>query len=72
MATSVAHGSPGLGVQLELQRQSMTSHSDTGSEPHLQPMPQLVVMLDPLPTEQSQGLDPHPQRNNIRVELLMD
>ena len=36
-------------------------HSNTGSEPHLRPMPQLTAMPDPRPTEQSQGsnLNPH-------------
>ena len=36
-------------------------HSNTGSEPHLQPTPQLMVVPDPQPTEQGQGsnLCPH-------------
>ena len=34
------------------------SHSNAGSELHLQPMPQLMAMLDPQPTEQGQGLNP--------------
>ena len=36
-------------------------HSNTGSEPHLQPIPQLTVVPDPQPTEQGQGsnLCPH-------------
>ena len=33
------------------------SHSNLGSEPHLQPTPQLITMLDPQPTEQGQGLN---------------
>ena len=37
------------------------SHSNTRSEPHLQPTPQLTETPDPLPTEQGQGpnLQPH-------------
>ena len=36
------------------------SHSNMGSEPHLQPTPQLMATLDPRPTERGQGLNPHP------------
>ena len=36
------------------------SHSNLGSEPHLQPMPQLMAMPDREPTEQGQGSNPHP------------
>ena len=36
------------------------SHSSIGSEPCLRPTPQLTAMLDPLPTEQGQGLNPRP------------
>ena len=37
------------------------SHSNTGSEPHLHPTPQLTAMPDPQPTERDQGsnLKPH-------------
>ena len=35
-------------------------HSRAGSEPCLQPTPQLTVMLDPQPTERGQGLNPQP------------
>ena len=37
------------------------SHSNVGSEPHLQPTPQLTATPDPSPTEQGQGLSlcPH-------------
>ena len=31
-----------------------------GSEPRLRPTPQLAATLDPRPTEQGQGLNPHP------------
>ena len=36
------------------------SHSNSGSEPHLQPTPQLTAMPDPQPTEQGQGSNPQP------------
>ena len=35
-------------------------HSHTRSEPCLQPIPQLMATLDPLPTEQGQGSNPRP------------
>ena len=35
-------------------------HSKAGSEPHLQPTPQLMAMPDPQPTEQGQGSNPQP------------
>ena len=37
------------------------SHSNTGTEPHLQPTPQLTAMPDPQPTERGQGVNlcPH-------------
>ena len=37
------------------------SQSNGGSEPHLQPKPQLMAMADWQPSEQGQGLTPHPQ-----------
>ena len=36
------------------------SHSNTGSEPHLQTTPQLVATPDPQPTEYSQESNPQP------------
>ena len=36
------------------------SHSNTGSEPNLQPIPQLTAKPDPQPSEQGQGLNPQP------------
>ena len=36
------------------------SHSNVGSEPCLQPRPQLTAMLDPSPTERGQGSNLHP------------
>ena len=37
------------------------SHSNMGSEPHLQPTPYLKAMPDSQPTEQGQGLNVQPQ-----------
>ena len=37
------------------------SHSNAGSELHLQPTLQLVAMPDPEPTKQGQGSNPHPR-----------
>ena len=36
------------------------SHSNVGSEPRLQPTPQLMATLDPQPTEQGQESNPQP------------
>ena len=36
------------------------SHSNAGSKSRLQPTPQLTATLDLQPTEQGQGLNPHP------------
>ena len=36
------------------------SHSHMGSEPGLRPTPQVMATLDPLPTEQDQGLNLQP------------
>ena len=36
------------------------SHSNVGSKPRLQPIPQLMATLDPQPTERGQGLNLHP------------
>ena len=36
------------------------SHSNTRSEPHLQPTPQLTATLDPQPIERGQGSNPQP------------
>ena len=36
------------------------SHSNLESEPRLQPTPQLMATPDSYPTEQGQGLNPHP------------
>ena len=36
------------------------SHNNMGSKLRLCPIPQLMATLDPRPTEQGQGSDPHP------------
>ena len=36
------------------------SHSNSGSEPCLRPIPHLTATLDLEPTEQGRGLNPHP------------
>ena len=36
------------------------SHSNMGSKPRLRPTAQLTATPDPQPTEQHQGLNPHP------------
>ena len=38
------------------------SYSNVGYEPRVQPTLQPTAMPDPLPTEQSQGWNPHPYR----------
>ena len=46
---------PRLGVELERQLLAYAMHSKVGSEPHLQPTPQLMATPDPSPTEQGHG-----------------
>ena len=41
------------------------SRSHTGSEPHLQPTPQLTATLDPQPIEQGQGSNPQPHGSQL-------
>ena len=36
------------------------SYSNTGSEPHLRPTPQLTATPNPQPTDQGQGSNPQP------------
>ena len=50
---------PRLEAESELQLPAY-SHSHVGSEPHLQPTPQLTVTLDSQPTERGQGWNLHP------------
>ena len=47
------------------------SHSNTGSEPHLQPTTQLLATPDPKPTEQGQGLNLHHQWILVTVLNLL-
>ena len=53
---------PRLGVKLEgaIAAGLCHSHSKARSEPGLHPASQLTATLDRLPTEQGQGLNPHP------------
>ena len=51
---------PRLGVESAAVAGSHHSHSNTGSDPHLQPTPQLMATPDPRHTEQGQGLNPQP------------
>ena len=52
---------PRLEVKSELQLLAYTiATRHTGSEPNLQPTPQLLATPDPSPTEQGQGLNLHP------------
>ena len=48
------------------------NHSNSGSEPHLRLIPQLAATPDPQPTEQGQGLNPHPHSltTEPQMELL--
>ena len=45
------------------------SHSNSGSEPHLQTIPQLTATSDPEPTERGQGLNLQPHGSWIRWPL---
>ena len=45
-------------------------HSHVGSEPRLRPTPELMAMLDPLPTDRSQGSNPCPHRYQSDLFLL--
>ena len=46
-----------LGVKLEL---PLLAYVTAAAMPDLRPPPQLTATLDPQPTEQDQGLNPHP------------
>ena len=56
-----AQGSQAKGLIGAIATRLHQSHSNAGSEPCLQPTPQLTATLDPWPTEQGQGwnLQPH-------------
>ena len=58
-AAPVAHGGSQARGRIEAVAAGLCqSHSNTGSEPRLQPTPQLMAMLNPYPTEQGQGSNP--------------
>lgn len=50
---------PRLGVKIGATAAGL-HHSNAGSEPHLQPIAQLMGIPDPQSTEQGQGSNPHP------------
>ena len=61
MAVPVACGSSKVRGQIRAAAVSLHhSHSNVGSELHLQSVPQLTAMPDPSPAEQGQRLNPHP------------
>ena len=52
----MAHGgSQARGINGAVAASLHQSHSNTRSELHVRPTPQLTATLDPLPTEQGQG-----------------
>ena len=60
-AALVAHGGSQARGQLNASVTGLHhSHSNTRSEPRLQPTPQLTAMPDPQPTEEGQGSNLHP------------
>ena len=61
-ATPAAYGgSQGRGLIGAVAASLRQSHSNAGSEPRLQPTPQLTATSDPEPAEAGQGLNPQPQ-----------
>jgi len=61
-ATSMAYGdSQARGLIGAVAAGLCQSHSNAGSEPRLQPTPQLTAMPDPQPTERGQGPNPQPR-----------
>ena len=60
-AASVVYGSSQARGQIGTAAASLHhSHSNRGSELHLQPTSQLMAMPEPRPTERGQGSNPHP------------
>ena len=60
-AATVAHGgSQARGLIGAVAAGPRQSHSNMGSEPYVQPTPQLMAMADPQPTGQGQGSNPQP------------
>ena len=68
-AASIVYGSSQASGQTGAAVGSLR-HSHTRSEPCLWPTPQLTAMLDPLPTELVQGLNPHPHGYQLGLFLL--
>ena len=60
MPSSAAYGSSLARGHIRAAAGLHHGHSHAGSEPHLWPTPQLTATLDPYPTEQGQGWNPHP------------
>ena len=59
-ATPMAHGSSQASGQTGAAAGICHSHSNIRCQLHLQPMLQFMATPDPEPTEQGQGMDPHP------------
>ena len=49
----------GVDISFTYRCQPTPQHSNVRSEPRLQPTPQFMATLDPQPTEQVQGSNPH-------------
>ena len=61
MTTPAAYGSSWAKGQIRATAPRLHhSHSNAGSELHLQPTRQRMAVLDPQPTEQAQGSNPNP------------
>ena len=66
-----AHGSSQARGQIGAAAASLHhSHSNMGSEAPLQPIPELMEMLAPQPTEQGQGSNPYPHVYKLDSFLL--
>ena len=63
-------GSQATGLIRTVAASLIHSHSNTRSEPSLQPTPQLTAKPDPEPTERSQGLNPQPCGSELDLFLL--
>ena len=60
-ATPEAYGGSQASGRIRAEAASLHhSHSNVGSEPHMQPTPQLMATSDPQPPERGQGLNLHP------------
>ena len=65
MAAPEAYGSSWSRGWIRAAAAGLCHSHNTQSEPHLQPMPQLVAMLAHEHTDQSQGSNPHPHRDCV-------